>query len=124
MSMTATYEVRSWEAGPQAHVVTASGELDLTAAPALRETLMRLSDLDRTDLVIDMSEATFVDSTIIGVLAGRLKVLQALRGSLTLVCGNENVLRTFEIAGISRLFTIHRSLTEALAVRGTAHGMG
>ena len=102
MSQTVTYEVRSWEAGRFAHVVTASGELDLHSAPALRETLVRLTELGRMDLVVDMAEATFVDSTVIGVLAGRLKVLREAGGSLSLVCHNENVLRTFEIAGIER----------------------
>jgi anti-anti-sigma regulatory factor len=41
MSLAVTYEIRNWEAGPHAHVVTASGELDLHAAPALRETLIQ-----------------------------------------------------------------------------------
>jgi anti-sigma B factor antagonist len=115
MSQTATYEIRSWEAGPFAHVVTASGELDLNAAPGLREMLVRLTELGRMHLVIDMGAATFVDSTVIGVLAGRLKKLREARGSLTIACENENVLRTFEIAGMERAFGIHRTLSEALA---------
>jgi anti-sigma B factor antagonist len=118
MSPTATYEVRSWEAGPQAHVITASGELDLNAAPALRETLVRLTDLGRVDLIIDMSDATFVDSTVIGVLVGRLKALRQVDGSLGIVCQNENVLRTFEIGGVRRAFEIHATLTEAMAAVG------
>jgi anti-sigma B factor antagonist len=106
MNLAVTYEIRNWEAGPQAHVVTASGELDLNAAPALREQI---------NLIVDMGEATFVDSTVIGVLVARLRALQAAGGSLTLVCRNANVLRTFEISGIERAFTIYRTLTEALA---------
>jgi anti-sigma B factor antagonist len=83
-----TYEVRHWEAGPQAHVVTASGELDLHAAPALRETMLQLIELGRTEVVVDMSEATFVDSTVIGVLTGRLRELREVNGSLSIVCRN------------------------------------
>jgi anti-sigma B factor antagonist len=115
MSAAVGYEVRNWEAGPQARVVTASGELDLNAAPALRETLMRLIELGQIDLIVDLSEATFVDSTVIGVLVGRLNALQKLGGSLVLVCSNENVLRTFEIAGIARAIAVHETLTDALA---------
>lgn len=115
MSIAAAYEIRSWEAGPQAHVVTASGELDLNAAPALRDTLIRLIELGRVELVVDMGEATFIDSTVIGVLVGRLDGLRKTGGSVTLVCRNDNVLRTFEIAGIGRTFTICGTLTEALA---------
>jgi anti-sigma B factor antagonist len=118
MSLAVAYEIRSWEAGPQAHVITASGELDLNAAPALRDTLIRLIELDRVELIVDMGEATFIDSTVIGVLVGRLKGLRKVGGSLTLVCRDDNVLRTFEIAGIGRAFTIHGTLTEALATTG------
>jgi anti-sigma B factor antagonist len=114
-----TYEVRHWEAGPQAHVVTASGELDLHAAPALRETLLELIELGRTDVVVDMSEATFIDSTVIGVLTGRLRELKQRGGSLTLVCRNANVVRTFEIAGVGRMFDLHATLPEALAAGET-----
>jgi anti-sigma B factor antagonist len=81
----------------------------------LRETLIRLADLGRLDLVVDMSDATFVDSTVIGVLIGRLKALRGAGGSLRVVCQNENVLRTFEVAGIQRAFVTHGTLPEALA---------
>jgi anti-sigma B factor antagonist len=114
-----TYEVRHWEAGPQANVVTASGELDLHAAPTLRETLLELIELGRTDVVVDMSEATFIDSTVIGVLTGRLRELKQRGGSLTLVCSNANVVRTFEIAGVGRMFDLHKTLPEALAAGET-----
>jgi anti-sigma B factor antagonist len=114
------YEIRHWEAGPQAHVVTASGELDLVAAPTIRETVMRLSDLGRTSLVIDMSEATFIDSTVIGMLVGRLKALREAGGSLCLVCAEPNVLRTLEIAGVGRVFDIYPTLSDALHTARTA----
>jgi anti-sigma B factor antagonist len=108
------YEVRHWEAGPQAHVVTASGELDLEAAPIMRETIVQLSELGRTRLVIDMTEATFIDSTVIGMLVGRLKALRELGGTLTLAVCEPNVLRTLEIAGVSRVFGIYPTLADAL----------
>ncbi len=109
------YEVRHWEAGPYAHVVTASGELDLEAAPAIRETVVQLGDLGRNDLVIDMSDATFIDSTVIGMLVGRLKALREVNGSICLVCAEPNVLRTLEIAGVARVFPIYPTLAQALA---------
>jgi anti-sigma B factor antagonist len=116
-SNTLVYEVRHWEAGPQAHVVTASGELDLVAAPAIRETMVQLNELGRRHLVVDMSEATFIDSTVIGVLVGRLKALHEVGGSISLVCTEPNVIRTLEISGVGRVFAIHPTLSHAL---GTA----
>jgi anti-sigma B factor antagonist len=109
------YEVRHWEAGPYAHVLTAAGELDLVAAPAIRETIVQLSGLGRNNLVIDMSGATFIDSTVIGMLVGRLKALRDVDGSICLVCTEPNVLRTLEIAGVERVFEIYPALADALA---------
>jgi anti-anti-sigma factor len=115
MGQTATlpYEIRYWETGPKSHVVLASGDLDGDAAPSMRETLMALLALGRTHLVIDMSQARFIDSAMIGVLSGHVRRISGGVGSLAIVCSNENILRTLEVGGIDREVQILRSLTDA-----------
>jgi anti-sigma B factor antagonist len=113
---TVAYELRHWSAGVgRPHVLCASGELDLQAAPELRELLCRLSDLGTRHFVVDLTTATFMDSTAIGVLNGRQRRLHLDGGSLVLVCTNEFLLRTLEIAGMGRVFEIHQTLGGALA---------
>ena len=63
---TTHYEIRDCAAGPESHVVVASGEIDLHAAPSLREMLNVASERKPRDLVLDMSAATFLDSAAIG----------------------------------------------------------
>src|SRR2546423_3708484 len=101
---TTHYEIRDCAAGPESHVVVASGEIDLHAAPSLREMLNVASERKPRDLVLDMSAATFLDSAAIGVLAGHIR---AAGESLRLVCTNENGLRILEVSGIARGLTIH-----------------
>jgi anti-sigma B factor antagonist len=108
------YEIRRFERGARAHLVVASGELDLHAAASMRETLSFLVALGRTHLVIDMSEATFIDSAMIGVLAGHIRQTAGGVGSLAVVCSNENILRTLEIAGIDRELQILSALSDAV----------
>jgi anti-anti-sigma factor len=108
------YEIRRFETGAKAHVVVASGELDLHAARCMRETLGAQAAAGRTHLVIDMSGATFIDSAMIGVLAGYLREWRNGAGSLVVVCSDENVLRTLEIAGIDRELQILGSLSDAV----------
>jgi anti-sigma B factor antagonist len=120
MSLTAratvVYELRHWNPGSlPAHVVAGAGEFDLHAAPELRDLLCRLMELGTMDFVVDLTEATFIDSTAIGVLTGRLRHLEAKGGSLVLVCANRSVLRTIGIAGMDRVFEIYPTLAEALA---------
>jgi anti-sigma B factor antagonist len=113
---TVEYELSHWySASTRHHVVSCTGELDLQAAPELRDVLCHLIELGANDLVADLTHATFIDSTAIGVLTGRLKRLRAKGGSLVLVCTNEFLLRTFQIAGMDRVFETYSTLPEALA---------
>jgi anti-sigma B factor antagonist len=107
---TSTYEIRDWAASPTTRVVVAEGEIDNHAAPALREALAQGG---RGRLVLDMTEATFMDSTAIGVLAGHVRDA----GGLTVACANENVLRILEVSGMARALTIRGTLEEALEQR-------
>jgi anti-sigma B factor antagonist len=110
-----TYHVSSQAVDDQTALVTASGELDLYSAPELKERVTRWIDLGRTRIVIDMSEATFIDSTAIGVLVGGLRRVQELGGSLELVCVHKDILRVLDIVGLDQVFAIHESREDALA---------
>jgi anti-sigma B factor antagonist len=112
---TDAFTLSHWSGGSAAHVVSASGELDLQASPELRDLLVQLIDLGQTELVVDLSDVTFIDSTTIGVLAGRQRQLRAVAGELRLVCTNPNLLRTIEISGMGRVFEVHSTLSRALA---------
>ena len=105
-------------------VMVAGGELDFAASPQLKDRLTERIEAGTRRLILDLSGATFVDSTAIGALASVAARLNELGGGMLLVvCPDENrrVLRIFEIAGIESLIAVHRSLAEAmreLAVAG------
>jgi anti-sigma B factor antagonist len=100
------YTLGDWQAGKGTHVVAAGGELDMGAAPAIRDTIERLLEEQVRVLVVDLSEATFIDSTTIGVLMGAKRRLRAAGGSLQIVCTEPNLLRIFEIVGLSQQLSI------------------
>lgn len=104
--------------GDGAVVIAVGGEVDYAASPRLRESIREQIDAGHRHLVLDLSEATFIDSTAIGVLAGAAgRLREAGDGSLSLVCGQENrpVLRIFDITGIASLIGVHGSRDEALS---------
>jgi anti-sigma B factor antagonist len=112
----ATHELRHWDPGlGRPHVVTGTGEFDLQVAPELRSLLARLIDLGTTAFAIDLTSVTFIDSTVLGVLAGAQKQLRPHGGWLALICRDGCVRRTIEIAGMDRAFEIYPTLTHALA---------
>ena len=98
-------------------VVSVAGEIDVYTAPRLREEITELVAAGTYDLVIDMSEVEFLDSTGLGVLVGGLKKVRAHDGSLQLVCSQDRLLKIFRITGLAKVFVIHDTAEAALATR-------
>ena len=84
-------------------VVRLGGEIDVYTAPFVREKLDEQIHAGRADLVVDLSDVTFLDSTGLGVLVGRLKIARTRGGSLRLVGTAERVLRVFAITGLDKV---------------------
>ncbi|HTL23758.1 MAG TPA: STAS domain-containing protein [Mycobacteriales bacterium] len=98
-------------------VVAVGGEIDVYTAPKLREQLVDLVNDGRYHLVVDMEAVEFLDSTGLGVLVGGLKRVRAHDGSLRLVCTQERILKIFRITGLTKVFPIHESVSEAVAAQ-------
>jgi len=96
-------------------VVNVAGEVDVYTAAQLRAALDEEVAAGHVELVVDLDEVTFLDSTGLGVLVGRLKLVRNQSGWLRLVCSNERILRVFRITGLDKVFGIHASVDEALA---------
>ena len=94
------------------HVV---GEVDVYTAPQLRERLDQEIDSGNHHLVVDLSGVTFMDSTGLGVLVGRLKQIRLHDGTMRLVCAHDRVLKVFVITGLDKVFAIFPTVSEALA---------
>ena len=106
----------------ETHVIELGGEVDLYTAPEFKERLVQVIEDGKKQLVVDLSKATFIDSTTLGVLVGGVKRLRPSGGSLALVCTDQNITKIFEITGLDRVFPIHASRDEAL--KAVADGEG
>ena len=98
----------------ETHVIELGGEVDLYTAPEFKERLVQVIEDGKKQLVVDLSKATVIDSTTLGVLVGGVKRLRPTGGSLALVCTDQNISKIFEITGLDRVFPIHGSREEAL----------
>ncbi len=96
-------------------IVAVGGEIDVYTAPKLRDKLSELVATGAYDIVVDMHEVEFLDSTGLGVLVGGLKKVRAHDGSLRLVCNQDRLLKIFRITGLAKVFVIHETADEALA---------
>jgi anti-sigma B factor antagonist len=96
-------------------VLTISGEHDLSTAPNLRRRLDGLID-ERVAIVVDLSPATFIDSSILGVvLDGRRRAAEARIGfAVARSNGSGAVDRVLEVTGLRSELPVHASLEEAV----------
>jgi anti-sigma B factor antagonist len=97
-------------------VIAVHGQADLHTAPELRNAITAALDGGATGLVVDLSEATFIDSMTLGVLLGAVKRLRPSGGKVGIVCTDPHIRRIFEITLLDRVFSLHTSLDAARAV--------
>lgn len=96
-------------------VVEVSGEVDVYTAGELRDSIDGEITVGHVRLVLDLTHVSFIDSTGLGVLVGRLKLVRDRAGILHLVCRGERVLKIMQITGLDKVFTIHDTQSAAIA---------
>jgi len=71
-------------------VVTLSGELDAHDAPGLRELFASAHERAQADdvsVLLDLTQVTFLDSTVLGSIVGLLRRVREAGGSAAWCCG-------------------------------------
>ena len=109
------FQISDKEIDSETHLIELGGEVDLYTAPEFKERMVELIEAGKKNIVVDLSEATFIDSTTLGVLVGGVKRLRPSGGGLALVCTDQNISKIFEITGLDRVFSIQDSRENALA---------
>jgi anti-sigma B factor antagonist len=96
-------------------VLTISGEHDLSTAPNLRRRIDSLLD-DGIATVVDLSQATFIDSSILGViLDGRRRAAEADIGfAVARANGSDAVDRVLDVTGLRAELPVHARREEAV----------
>jgi anti-sigma B factor antagonist len=96
-------------------LIAVHGELDLFTAPELRTRINETIDEGTRELIVDLSDTAFVDSTGLGVLLAALKRMRSCDGELVILDSRGNVLETFKVAGVDQILTIVKSYDQANA---------
>jgi anti-sigma B factor antagonist len=110
----ARFGVETIGTGARVTVIAVHGQADLHTAPELRSAIAGAIDGGAGSLVIDLSEATFIDSMTLGVLLGGVKRLRPAGGRVAVVCTDPHIRRIFEITLLDRVFSLHDDRDDAL----------
>ena len=93
--------------------VKVTGELDHHNASQLREeTDFKIINNNIRCLIFDFTNLSFMDSSGIGVIIGRYKLLSSLKGSLYIVSPSKNINRILELSGVMKIIKIYESISE------------
>jgi anti-sigma B factor antagonist len=94
---------------------TACGSIDLHNSPDFRDALLSLlATAKPKNLVLNMVQVEYMDSSAIAVLVESLRKLRAGGGKLYLVAPQARVRSVFEIARLDSIFQIIRTEADAL----------
>ncbi len=94
-------------------VVAPMGEVDAYTVDAFRERVMEVVGRQPSAVVIDLSAASYLDSTGMAVL---LQAARLLPQAIVVVSPRPRVTRLFEATGLARCVRVTRTLPEALGL--------
>jgi anti-sigma B factor antagonist len=109
------FDIKTQQLADEAYVIALAGEVDLYTAPEFKQQLLEVIGRGATQVIVDFTSTTFIDSTTLGVLGGGVKRLRPADGRLSLVCSDANIVKIFEITGLDRVFDIYGTRDEAVA---------
>ncbi len=81
-------------------VVALAGELDIAGVDSVTQELLRAEATDVSEVVLDLSRLTFIDSSGIALILAADARSRADGGRLRLIGGSDPVQRVFEVSGL------------------------
>jgi len=81
-----------------------SGELDLSVAPDFRLVMEPLVGNSEVDLIVNMKDMTYIDSTGIGILLSILKARHGMEARFAVEEVPPQIQKLFDMTGIAKFF--------------------
>jgi anti-anti-sigma factor len=97
-----------------AHLIELSGDVDVANAAPFVHTLLRAVEQPRARVVLDLTDADFIDSTVLNALYTAIPRLRESRGRLAIVCTKDHLYRVLEGSGINGSYPVVSSRDAAL----------
>ena len=100
------------------NVMPLEGDIDLHVSPVVAETLNAMIKKKPERIVIDLSRATYIDSSGVAALIQAMQEVEAYGGKFFLSGLQETLRSIFEISRLDRTFRIFPDVDAALAATG------
>ncbi len=88
-------------------IMTLKGEIDIYTATNLKEKLNTLVSEKETDVIVDLKDVTYMDSTGLGTFISALKHSNDSDSTLRLIRANSRLYRLFQVTGLDEVIDVH-----------------
>jgi anti-anti-sigma factor len=115
MSQSESFSISDADAGDDTTVVSITGEIDMGTGPSFQRGLLRAIGAGRGGLVVDLSQASFMDSVALTSLVNAFDKLRRTGGTLAIVAADPRMRALFDVARLDRDFEIYETRADALS---------
>jgi len=96
-------------------IIDVNGDLDSYASADLRKELDVLQRQKNYKIVVNLSNVGYVNSTAVGALVGTAKQIRRRSGDLKIYGLADNLKRTFDLVGASKVLELYDSESDAIS---------
>jgi anti-sigma B factor antagonist len=107
-------EIEKREAGDRTAVLALVGRLNMQSAANLRSSIGTTVDGGRPQVVVDLSQTDFIDSSGLGALVAGLKKARQAAGDLRIAGANEQARTVLGLTNLDRVLRPYGDVEEAL----------
>ena len=96
-------------------VLEVEGAADLATVPDFGDHLWRAVDAGEPRILVDLSDARFIDSRMVELLLKAAERVKLQSGRIAICCGGESIRQVLDLCGVSRILPVRASRDEAVA---------
>ncbi|HYO41127.1 MAG TPA: STAS domain-containing protein [Nocardioidaceae bacterium] len=96
-------QIAKSDIGQRGAVLTLDGRLNMVSAPQLKTAVTNAVAEGRSQVVVDLSAVTFLDSSGLGALIAGLKAARQASGDLRMTGANEQVRTVLRLTNLDRV---------------------
>ena len=100
--------------GEGCNILNVCGDVDVYTSPKVKESINALIEKEIYNIVVNLEDVRYVDSTGLGVWIGALKRVKEHNGNIVLVCTNPQIKKIFQITGLVKIFSIFANNEDAI----------
>ncbi|WP_456399583.1 STAS domain-containing protein [Mesoaciditoga sp.] len=95
-------------------IVSLNGEFDIESSQTLKEEVRKNLTSENSNIVIDLTKVSYVDSSGLGTLIALQKDARFNGGSLSIVGASEQIKRVMKMTNLDKLFDFYTSINEVI----------